>query len=532
MNINSRKDQHNSDLPVIIFLFILALGIRLYRLFSLDVWFDEVVILFQIKQSFVGIWDFCKNENFPPLYPWLAKLWGYVLPGENWIRFFSALSGAAIPPLAYVLGKEIEDKKLGLLLGLACALSLPLIYYSQVARMYSLFVIFACLSYIGFIRALKTNEWKYWALVAAVNLLGFYTFLFFIFIIIAQCLLLCWYHRLQWQKYYRPLIAHLPTFVLMLFWVFTLFSRFKVQQTYAPLGLLKKHYINMWAYFGTGHNFNDHYWTTIVLNLPFFIGFLLSIPSWFKKPARFSLAVTFCLTVLAVLALINFAKPIFSGRYLLFLMPIYLGFALSGWLRLDKAILRYAGIGLTFAVLLIALIYYHVNFIAVNDALRYEGAFHSAPDDDGRSGSRLAGIIKDRIQPHEAIIHYSERLQRSFSFFPMAYFHQRSLPEYIYSREEIIAYCGQQYLLPREWIRSLNDLKPLPEGVWVVTLSPPELILDKTYASKALGAQEDKELWIDQENLPLELQQAGYHSQEVVRCSSVSAIHYRREAHE
>ena len=171
-----------ADILNITVLFIAALLFRLFRLFDLDVWFDEVAILLQLDMSFGEIWNFCKIENFPPFYPWIAKAWNYIFPGDQSLRLLSAIIGALVPPAAYFLGKEVKDQKFGILLGFACVVSLPLIYYSQVVRMYGLFVLLGCISYTSFIRGMKTNEWKYWVLTAFANLLAFYTFLFAVFI--------------------------------------------------------------------------------------------------------------------------------------------------------------------------------------------------------------------------------------------------------------------------------------------------------------------------------------------------------------
>ena len=122
------------DWFAILILFSLALGIRSVQLFSLDLWFDEVVLLFQVKMSYAQIWRFCQNENFPPLFPWLLKAWYSIFPGENSLRFFCALMGALTPPAAYFLGKEIQNRRLGWLLGLACVLSIALTVLAIVTR--------------------------------------------------------------------------------------------------------------------------------------------------------------------------------------------------------------------------------------------------------------------------------------------------------------------------------------------------------------------------------------------------------------
>ena len=131
----------SSDFGIVTVLFVIALGLRWYNLTALDLRFDEVAILLQTSLSYSEIWEFCKLENFPPLYPWIIKFLNNYMHDPVQLRWFSAIVGALVPPIAYLLGKEIQGRKLGLLLGLATIVSLPLLYFSQVVRMYSLFVL-------------------------------------------------------------------------------------------------------------------------------------------------------------------------------------------------------------------------------------------------------------------------------------------------------------------------------------------------------------------------------------------------------
>jgi len=516
--------QHGLDCDrcAVIVLFLLSLFFRLFRLSTLDVWFDEVAVLLQTQMSFSAIWDLCKTENFPPLYPWLLKLWGLLGTSDPWMRLFSAFTGSLVPPFAYLLGRELHDRRLGLLLALACMLSLPLYYYSQVIRMYSQFALFSCLSYFCFLRALRHNEWKYWLLTALFNLLNFYTFLFACFVIAAEFFVLVWHYRFHFRAYLRPMLSHLPAFGLMSFWLLTLMTRYQVQQAVWEEPLRTKNLISLWIYFGTGAGFGSRYFLTILFNLPFLLGVVIGARSWFEHRPLLLAAFLGGISLILVCTLSVFGHSMLSNRYMIFILPLYLALAISGWLSLRRTVCRILGIAWIFAALLFSHVYYLTHYIQVNDTFRHQGGFISSPDDDGRSMSRMAALIQQQLGSDEVIIHYSGSIQGHLSYFPFLHYHQGSLPEYLYSAQEIPHYAGRQYLRPGEWIRALTDLGSRPKGIWVITLSKPDFAIygSPLYESVA-------RLLASKGDLAKELYDCGYRHQETFRDGSVSALHFR-----
>jgi len=504
-------------------LFALALIVRLYRLSYLDVWFDEVAILFQIQGTFPEIWNFCKAENFPPLYSWLLKVWSLGGGSDGWLRLLSALLGALIPPLAYAIGKELKGRRLGLWLGLACLLSLPLYYYSQIIRMYSLFVLLACLSYYGFLRALATGRWKYWFLTALANLLGFYAFLFMSFVVLSEFLVLAYSYRFEARRYWRPVLAHLPAIALMSFWMMTLLTRYRAQQSYVPSHLSFQDLIELWIYFGTGYKAPHQELLMAAANLPFALGLILGLRKWFGHPPVTALVLIAALSLLLICGLSIIGQSIFFDRYMLFLLPIYLALALMGWMELASPLWRKVGLVWFFGALLFSQGYYWTHYHAVNDEFRHHGVFVRPADDDGRSMSRTAAALEREVGPDEVIIHYSSHFLKDFSYFNFVYFHNRALPEYIYSTQDIPEYAGRQYLHAGDHIRSLRDLPRLPEGIWVITLNQVDILLQGSAAN-----QEAQKIIVKEGDLPGELVDDGYVLQHTSRDGAVSVAHFRK----
>jgi len=99
------------------------------------------------------------SESAPPLYYALAWLWAQVAgTGELGLRSFSALAGVATVPVAYWIGVELRGRRTGIAAAALIAVNPMLVWYSQEARAYALFVLLATLSFLYFLRALRPAD--------------------------------------------------------------------------------------------------------------------------------------------------------------------------------------------------------------------------------------------------------------------------------------------------------------------------------------------------------------------------------------
>ena len=122
--------------------FILILGLVL-RLISLNqsFWLDEatsglVVRNFSLTEI---VTKFSPGDFHPPLYYLILKVWSsFFGTSEIALRFPSIIFGLLTIYLVYLIGKELFNKKAGIIAGILLATSGLHIYYSQEARMYSL----------------------------------------------------------------------------------------------------------------------------------------------------------------------------------------------------------------------------------------------------------------------------------------------------------------------------------------------------------------------------------------------------------
>jgi uncharacterized membrane protein len=118
------------------------------------------------------------SESNPPLYYVLAWAWAKVFgSGEVGLRALSALFGAAVVPIGYLIGRQLVTRRAGLVLAALIAVNPMLIWYSQEARSYSLLVFFGAVSFFFFVRALDTHRGRdlaLWALASSLALCSHY----------------------------------------------------------------------------------------------------------------------------------------------------------------------------------------------------------------------------------------------------------------------------------------------------------------------------------------------------------------------
>ncbi len=521
------------DLLILVGLFLFALALRLIRLFDRVFYFDEVVLLYLARESFAQIWTLCQFDNFAPLFPWIVKLWTSVSWDFIWIRLLGALLGSLTPLAAYWLGKELVGRKLGIALGLASAVSVSLVLFSQYVRMFNVQPLLVCLSMLWFLKALESNSWKYWLLTALVNLIGFYVYYFMLIFVVSQGLVLVLHYRWQWQKYVRPLLASLPFLFGILIWITSVLQRYQnLNEGFWIKSLTWQEYIKTWIFLGSGTDFMDNYLLAAVLNLPFLIGIALAL---FHRPKLTSirtvlLVVTFTITLLTLISLQG--QSLINKRYFLFILPLYLSVALCGWQVLKSAIWRRLGLSLIWVSVITGLLYYYYvgydffHYHNYSQGALSEIKYHDASED--QAVAQMAAEVAAKIQKDEVIIHFQGVFQDQVieAFFTSRYYHHYSLPEFAYSREEFTQYNGRQYMEDSERVAGLADFKNPPEGIWIITSQEvKKIIIDR---EPPRGLNHNK--WFYQDNLFAELQRYQYQPVEILSRGKVSALHYRRGA--
>lgn len=143
---------------------ILGLLLRFVSL-NQSFWLDEattglVVRNFNLMEI---VTKFSPGDFHPPLYYLILKVWSNIFgTGEIALRFPSIIFGLLTIYIIYLIGKEMFNKKVGLIAAVLLATSGLHIYYSQEARMYALttfLVTFSIFSFMKILRSDRLGEW-------------------------------------------------------------------------------------------------------------------------------------------------------------------------------------------------------------------------------------------------------------------------------------------------------------------------------------------------------------------------------------
>jgi hypothetical protein len=183
----------------------LAAALRFVSLGGQSFWFDEGVTGILLQKSFGGMLDrLPTSESTPPLYYVLAWIWGKVFgTSEVGLRSLSAILGTLTVPVAYAVGLRFLRRP-GAALAVAgfAAVSPILVWYSQEARAYSLYVLLSALSMLFLARSLddpsRRNLWA-WSACAALAIASHY---FAFFLVAGEMVLLA---RVGWRRILLPL---------------------------------------------------------------------------------------------------------------------------------------------------------------------------------------------------------------------------------------------------------------------------------------------------------------------------------------
>lgn len=150
--------------------------LALIHLTTRSLWLDEATSWLVASQHFPRLMTY-GGGNMVDYYG--ALHWVIVIFGSSplWLRLPSSIAGAATIPILFLLGRRCGGNRVGLFAATLGSVSLPLIFWSQNARAYSLGAFFVCLSALAFIRAIETKNPADMALWVIASVLACYTLL-------------------------------------------------------------------------------------------------------------------------------------------------------------------------------------------------------------------------------------------------------------------------------------------------------------------------------------------------------------------
>lgn len=138
---------------------------------------DEAFTADIARASFGGaLSQIPQTESTPPLYYVAVWLWSRLFgTSEIALRSLSALAGTAAVAVIYAIGTTLHSRRAGLVAAAFATVSPLLVWYSQEARAYMLFMLLSAISFWAFARALREPRWLIaWALASAAALATHY----------------------------------------------------------------------------------------------------------------------------------------------------------------------------------------------------------------------------------------------------------------------------------------------------------------------------------------------------------------------
>ena len=144
---------------------IIAAGLALRLAVPRGIWLDEAI---SIHQAHLSLHDLFANlyhgDRHPPLHHlalWLTvRVFG---DGELAVRLPSLIAGTLVIPALYELGRELYDRRTGLVAAAFGAVSPILIWYAQEARMYAFVTLFGLLALLTQLRVIRNPSMGNWA---------------------------------------------------------------------------------------------------------------------------------------------------------------------------------------------------------------------------------------------------------------------------------------------------------------------------------------------------------------------------------
>ncbi|HSZ69968.1 MAG TPA: glycosyltransferase family 39 protein [Solirubrobacteraceae bacterium] len=175
---------------------LLAAGLRLGTLNLQSFWYDEAFTPVHVLHPGLGatLRAFVRTENTPPLWYVVVWAWSRVAgTGEVALRLPSALAGIATVPVAWGIGCElagrgVSGRRAAILCAALVAFDPLFVWYSQEARAYAFFVLFAALALLCMLRADREPTPRRMALFALAGALALLSHYFAVFLLIPMAL--------------------------------------------------------------------------------------------------------------------------------------------------------------------------------------------------------------------------------------------------------------------------------------------------------------------------------------------------------
>lgn len=340
---------------LILCILLLATGVRFYNLGTQSLWYDEGVA-FGHSQRTLGemIPRLQNNVHVPAYFGSLSLYENFVGSTEFGLRSYSVLWSLISIAAVYAIGKRLFHPIVGLSAALIVALNSFSIYYAQETRMYAMLAAIGGLSIWAFVQwgllALKTTSitnnkfhfrrlWQWGIAFAVLNIIGEYTHVSYALVMLTQGLLALFIignllskafqqtisQKVVWQIIGIYVAVNVLTILFFAPWLIVAVSQISSQPNISePLSIAAIiRIIQGWFAFGITFEVGMGGMEIVVYFLILFG--LLRLSNDDRQSAWWTLAVPI-VWVLVSTSLYIYLE--LYGRYLRFLLPAQLGYAL------------------------------------------------------------------------------------------------------------------------------------------------------------------------------------------------------------
>ncbi|MGI8430519.1 MAG: glycosyltransferase family 39 protein [Solirubrobacteraceae bacterium] len=324
------------------------------------IWLDEAISIHQARLSLHDLFsNLYHGDRQPPLYHlalWLIiRAFGH---GEFAVRLPSLIAGTLVIPVLNELGRELYDRRTGLVAAAFAAGSPALVWYSQEVRMYEFVALFGLLALLTQLRAIRNGTMLNWAgyILATAALLWSHYFglllvgmqqLIFIGILV---------HRRRNHEPLSPLalgVAYSAALLAMQLVPLIVFAHHQYQSTSGAAGSPSGTY-DLLSFYSVLANLAWSLWgyqpdgTTVLLAAmwPLFLLGSLALLGRGGSRQTMTLAVAAIALVAVLIFVSTFDRSLFELRNFLLLVPLVLlliARLVTGWIRKPRARLLVAG---------------------------------------------------------------------------------------------------------------------------------------------------------------------------------------------
>lgn len=200
----------------------LSLILRVLKLQSRPIWYDEAFSIFLSRQSLGDIVTGTAADTMPPLYYFLLKGWMSLCNQVWFLRALSVVMSMGIIVLVFIATSRWFNQRAGLWAASFTAVSPLQIYHAQEIRMYALLA-FALFAYIIFFmrlweeRGAERVSWISWVGLVLCGTAAMYSHNLAVFSIVVPNLLLIF--RREWRFLSRLVIAQIGIGLLWMPWL-------------------------------------------------------------------------------------------------------------------------------------------------------------------------------------------------------------------------------------------------------------------------------------------------------------------------